>query len=247
MITLQTSGRFGNNVQQFINAIAIGERKNIPIVKYSFPQFSNNTVRIQYDPKRDINYSKLSDTFYTISEPIEYKERQRIATKYLLPILKYYKQETRFEDYYTSALFVHIRSGDLFKNEVVHPDYTQPPLAYYTKIFAMEQDRKILVFYEDDANPVVNALKKLYPSAEFYSVPLVVLITIFMNAQYIVNNVGTLIQSIVCFNTNVKKIYSTVEIIPDKTIIIDLPNYITTWKNTEEQRSMMLIYTLTDI
>jgi len=247
MITLQPYGRFGNNVQQFINAIAIAEHKNIPIVKYRFPNFSNNTLRIQYDTKRDLNYSKLSDTFYNIPDPLEFKEKQRIARKYLLPILKYYKLPTRFEDYYTSALFVHIRSGDLFKNKVVHPDYTQPPLAYYTKIFSMEQDRKILVFYEDDANPVVNALKKLYPSAEFYSVPLVVLITIFMNAQHIVNNVGTLIQSIVCFNTNVKKIYSTSKIIPNKTILIDLPNYIRIWKNTEEQRSMMLTYTLTDI
>ena len=64
-----------------------------------------------------------------------------------------------------------------------------------------------------------------------------------MNARHIVNNVGTLIQGISYFNRNIQTFYATTEVVPNTTII-SLPNYITEWKNTEEQRQFMLDYTI---
>jgi len=233
MITVEISGRFGNNVEQFINAIYIAEQNNIPRIRYNFPQFKENNLKI---PTGSVNFIKMSDNFVGIHTP--FKDRSRIARTLLLPILKY-SNVTNFEPYYEDGLFVHIRSGDIFKTEDPHPNYAQPPLYYYDTIFAKEP-RKILVFYEDDANPVVNALKSKYPDALFNRVSLSMLIGIFMNARHIVNSVGTLITSISYFNKNMKTLYSCKEF-PGATVI-DLPNYISVWKNTEEQKALMLEY-----
>ena len=234
MITVEISGRFGNNVEQFINAIYIAEQNKIPRVRYNFPQFKENILKIPFTEAT--SFTKIIDNFVGIHTP--FKDRLRIARTRLLPILKY-SNVTDFESYYDSALFVHIRSGDIFKTDDPHPNYTQPPLYYYDTIFAKES-RKILVFYEDDANPVVNALKSKYPDALFNRVSLSMLIGIFMNARHIVNSVGTLITSISYFNKNMKTLYSCKEF-PGATVI-NLPNYITVWKNTEEQRKIMLEY-----
>ena len=242
MITIQPSGRFGNNVQQFIHAIYIAENKHIPIIKYTFPQFKQTTLRIRFNELDDMNFSKITDTFYNIDTIIPFEDKQRIARLYLLPILKYITP-TGYEQYYSTSLFVHIRSGDIFKSSNPHPKYAQPPLAYYDTIFALEPNKQIFIFYEDNLNPVVNALREKYPQANFNSVSLGELISIFMNVHHIVNNVGTLIQAISYFNRNIKTFYSTVTVVPNTTII-SLPNYITEWKNTEEQRQYMLEYTI---
>lgn len=242
MITIQPSGRFGNNIQQFIHAIYIAEKKHIPFIKYTFPQFKKTTLRIRFNELDDMNFSKMTDTFYNIHDIVSFEDKQRIACSYLLPLLKY-TSPTGYEQHYSTGLFVHIRSGDIFKSSNPHPNYAQPPLVYYETIFALEPNRQIFVFYEDDLNPVVNALREKYSCAKFSSISLGELISIFMNARHIVNNVGTLIQGISYFNRNIQTFYATTEVVPNTTII-SLPNYITEWKNTEEQRQFMLDYTI---
>ena len=243
MISIEKYGRFGNNVQQIINAIYTAEEKHITIIKYSLPQFKNFTINLKFE---DTNSIKIHDTFFRIDYELSYKDKQRIAIQYLLPILIYSRLPTGFEDHYSSALFVHIRSGDIFINKG-ESKYTQPPLDYYITIFSKEKSRQFIILYEDDKNPVVNALKSLYPTAIFKCVRLDILITIFMNAQHIVNSVGTLIKGISYFNTTIKTFYSTINYHIKKDdisnmTIVSLPNYITNWENTENQRKIMIDY-----
>ena len=133
----------------------------------------------------------------------------------------------------------------IFFKKTLTLDTPNPPLDYYTTIFNQEA-RAIYIFYEDDGNPVVKALKTKYPNIIFNTVKLSELITIFMNAEYVVNSVGSLISSILFFNKKLKKIYSVENSNLDqsKLIKIDLPDYITTWRNTKEQRDFMLTYRL---
>ena len=123
MLTIQTTGRFGNNVVQFINAIYIAKQKSTPCIKYSFLQFNNSRLDL---PTNNINRIKISDSFFNSDISLSFEEKQQIALQYLLPILKYSKTVTGFEAHYSNALFVHIRSGDIFQ-ENPHPGYTQPP------------------------------------------------------------------------------------------------------------------------
>ena len=157
-----------------------------------------------------------------------------------MPILKF-KTPDRYKPYYDSALFIHIRSGDLFRGGGSNPGYTQPPLDYYKKIFNCEKRRKF-VFYEDDANPVVNKLKELYPKVAFRSVSLIILIGIFKNAARVVCGNGTLIPNILLFNNKLKYSYSTVNAAGPLTIKAKTPNYITKWENTCSQKELMLKY-----
>jgi hypothetical protein len=126
----------------------------------------------------------------------------------------------------------------------VHPGYAQPPLDYYVKIFGMHPEKAQFVFYEDDKNPVVNQLKHLYPLATFGTVSQAKIIGIFMNAEHIVSGNGTFLNAIILFNNNLKAYYYPSNI-PRRSgcyFGVGLPNYITTWQNTEEQRRFMLEY-----
>jgi hypothetical protein len=247
MLIIQQSGRFGNNTLQFIHAILIAEHLNIPIIQYTFPQYKGNKLKLKLKEGSYVNSTNYSDTFLQIEKyypylSISFTQKQQIAVTYLLPILKYSKEPTSLESYYTSCLFIHIRSGDIFDTtHQVHPEYAQPPLDFYKKIIEREQ-KQVLLIYEDRNNPVVDALSSTYPTIKMYSFDLPTTITIFMNAQHIVCSNGTFISSILYFNRTIKTVYSTVQLVPERTHVVSLPNYITEWNHTKEQREFMLSY-----
>ena len=248
MIIIQQCGRFGNNTVQFIHAILVAEHLNIPIIQYTFHQYKGNKLKLKIKEGSYVNTTNHSDTFLHIDKlypnlSLSFKEKQRVALHYLLPILKYSKEPISLEQYYASGLFIHIRSGDIFDTSTsVHPEYIQPPLDFYKKIIDIHPSRKIIILYEDTKNPVVNVLKSLYPTALFYSLDLPTTISVFMNSRHIVCGTGTFISSILYFNTSIDSVYSTVDIVPGKTKLIQLPNYITEWNNTAEQRKTMIEY-----
>lgn len=111
----------------------------------------------------------------------------------------------------------------------------------------MYPEKKRNVFYEDDKNPVVNELKRLYPEAIFASVSVEKIIGIFMNAQYIISGNGTFINGVIFFYSMLKVHYCPAAR-PSRSgcnVGVGLPNYITCWQNTEEQRKFMLEYNST--
>lgn len=245
-----TYGRFGNNVQQLVNCISIALKTGVTTVNFDFDGFHKNTIHLGQEsqvhegscPRRIVSYFYYRNqlkTVYKKYEPSPYYERKDICMKYILPILKF-RNPDRYKPYYDSALFIHIRSGDIFRGGGGHPGYIQPPLEFYIKIFNREKRRKF-VFYEDDVNPVVNKLKSLFPNVTFASVSLHELIGVFINASYVVCGKGTLIPQILLFNNKLKFCYSTQNCGP-LTIYAHVPNYIDVWANTEEQKRLMIKY-----
>ena len=180
-------------------------------------------------------------------------------TKYIKPILNYI-QDDEYTPFYENSLFIHIRSGDIFGEfgKCVNHNYTQPPLDYYIKIFELEKNKRKFIFIEDNKNPVVNELKSLYPEINFLNISVKKLFGIFINAYYVVSGNGTFIQSILLFNSNLKLHYTTggggptaggrdflyncIDKEFPKTILAKFPNYIDEWKNTPEQRKLMIDY-----
>ena len=190
------------------------------------------------------------------------KNSYLILTRYIKPIL-IYDIDTEYVSLYKNSLFIHIRSGDIFKNNRVSPHYAQPPLDYYIKIFELENDKRKFIFIEDDKNPVVNKLKGLYPDIIFACVSVEKLIGIFMNAEYVVSGNGTFISSILLFNNKLKLhytagaggesgggipfLYNNITKQYPKTILAKFPKYINIWKNTPKQRNLMIEYNNTII
>ena len=66
---------------------------------------------------------------------------------------------------------VHIRSGDLFDRADPHPNFVQPPLAYYTTALrhfaAPRTGVHVTLVYEDEGNPVIAALRAFSTHAGF--------------------------------------------------------------------------------
>lgn len=256
MIRVRRYQRFGNNVVQLINAIHIAETLNVKTIVFpiAMKEFTTNRIPICIRGPAYIG-EDISGIFYFDEENMKqfpeltmlsFVEKQRIATQYLLPILASSPPPDTID--FENTLCIHIRSGDLFSDPKPHCLYAQPPLDYYTKIIATHPEKKVYVVYEDDANPVVNALRGVCPSGTFASLSLPETIGVFLKANYIVCGFGTFIYSIATMNKVFQTIYVPLSMKKEyyksepRVVYYDLPGYITRWKNTEEQRNIMLIY-----
>lgn len=261
VLVVQPLGRFGNNVIQLIHAIHIAETYNINIVRFhKFPQFTTNEVRLNRitnrankdHPLRKIRvqghffyeYKNLAD--FAGLQPSSQANNNRIALEYIRPILRL-SSDLPFQPDFDNTLFIHIRSGDLFRGGGSHGAYAQPPLDYYTRILSLEKEKTVVVLYEDTGNPVVQALQVAFPHIQLYSLPLYETIYVFVHAKYVVSGVGSFIPMILSMNGVYTKLYlpdlnNTGLTNTDKCTYIRVPNYITVWQNTAEQRNLMLSY-----
>ncbi len=58
-------------------------------------------------------------------------------------------------------LFIHIRSGDAFKNKKPHKDYAQPPLCFYISILQNYKFQKVYILSENNNNPNTEHLNEV--------------------------------------------------------------------------------------
>ena len=144
-----------------------------------------------------------------------------------------------------------MRSGDIFSNNP-HNAYVQPPLSFYTNIISDYNNIKIVC--EDKKNPCVNELLKS-DNVEYISNTLKEDLSLLSNASNVVVGFGTFGLLVYFMNTNLKNLYIPKYVCDffikgknwgeDVNVhVIDLPNYIKIgdWKNSVEQRNMMLSY-----
>lgn len=247
--------RFGNNILQMIHAIHIAETFGIRVIRFNFDHFTTNVLYVNSNTKSSLYKDvRIVDKFYYETNnlrlfpgllPMTETDRNRIACTYLKPILKHVQPSSFLPDY-ENTLFVHIRSGDVF-SEKIHAAYIQPPVDYYRLIFSLEKSKQIVVIYEDEKNPVVNVLREQYPHILFYTLPLLETISVFLHAKYAAIGFGTFIPSILSMNMNCEKVYSMKKYCPipwknSKCVYVRLPRYLTSWVNTEENRTAMVTY-----
>jgi len=243
-ILIESGERFGNNIKQLLNAIYLAEKTNTPLITFKFDHF--NTTKFRVAVKEPRSTLKVSHSFfYNIKSefpdytPPDESTISRIGG-YIKPLI-HYIDDPKYD--YENGLFVHIRSGDIFSSPCPHPKYMQPPLDYYLKIFHLEHSRTIYIFHEDTHNPVVNALKEIFPNISNISIPMENLIGVFLKARYVVSGNSTLIASILIMNRDLVRHYSTASFArSSKTIYVPLPGYIKEWRNTKEQQMIMLNY-----
>ena len=187
-------------------------------------------------------------------EPIAMKT---LFIKYINPVLTKFSFQLVDILENEQTLMIHIRGGDVFKGNGAHKSYVQPPLAYYKKIIDSRDWYAILVAYENDKNPCVDALQEHYSERQnilFQSEDLIIDINTLTTAKNLCVGAGTFGLMLYLMSPNITDLYIpqyALDELPAGNWGIevhseDLPNYIPmgTWENKPEQRQLMLDYKL---
>lgn len=106
--------------------------------------------------------------------------------------------------------FIYIRSGDLFNDPVPKSGkcHAQPPLCFFTKILNHITFSKVYIISEDNKNPVVNKLLKLYSYIHYHKRYLKLDISYLVNAYNIAGGgYSTFFNAILLLNKNLENIW----------------------------------------
>ena len=245
-------GRLGNNILQLIRAIhyaVLNSHKTIHFQQHSL--VTSNIITLENI--ENIDKSTINDTFfslkkYNITDPEPYVMKEYFQ-KYIKSIFKI-QTENNNDVTDDKTIHIHFRGGDIFSSNP-HKAYLQPPLSYYKDIINEYDSIKLVC--EDKKNPCINELLK-QENVEYISNTLENDLSILSNVSNLVIGFGTFGFLLYLMNPKLKKLF-----VPDffvnelpkgswgndiKVHIIELPNYIKVneWKNSNEQRKMMLEY-----
>lgn len=165
-----------------------------------------------------------------------------------------------------NALYIHLRSGDIFKKVPPHRDYGQPPLAFYTKIIRSQPWTKVHLVFEDQFNPVIPALQSFLNESEVeyetHSGDIHHDIEVLLRAKNLVIARGTFIYPILCISKNINQVFyfevdeHSLWGLQNSPIsfhkCIDLggsyrSTILTQWKNDAQQNELMIAYQETQI
>jgi len=172
-------GRFGNNIYQIINAVAIARRIGLKYIRCSnFDLLDLVEPRtfggITFLPKnlplpgdgmflkgRFFDMREFSSIF--VNNAITPEEREVIVSSCIRPLCNF--SGVHSDEKLQDELTIHIRAGDIFRvSPPPHPYYVQPPFSFYKmvieKLIASGDICCVRVIYQDRSNPCVGALEE---------------------------------------------------------------------------------------
>ena len=105
-------------------------------------------------------------------------------------------------------LYINIRSGDIFINQIHHL-YSQPPLCFYQKIINenIYKYKNIYILSNGHENPIVNELLKIYPKIKYIHGSEEYDSSIIINAYNFVMSISTFPMALISLNNNLKNLY----------------------------------------
>jgi len=262
-------GRLGNNIQQLRNAIFIGILENYNVVIPPNNCFNSTYVIINKNITRSDKNIRYRHNCWKIGTADNYAIKMRecidrndwnenapdgskvkdldIINKVIRSKLIGLCNIIPNKIIKSNDLLIHIRSGDIFKNNP-HGGYTPPPLSYYIHIIDTNTYNNIYLIAENKANPCIQRLLDLYPNIKFTEQSLTLDLELVLGAQNIVSSVGSFIPSILQLSPRSHNVYSPAY---DNQNInkynIKLGKYKTLmspWKNTPTQRNILLTHRL---
>lgn len=251
--------QLGNNFMQLSNTVYLSEVMNVSTI-YIPEGFCliNNPITTSKGIKIIPTNETPSDAFVSCSKLFlmlsdKYCTEDRVyefASEVLKSIPK-----VKINKY---GLYIHIRSGDIFKENPCAL-YGQPPLCFYESIIEKWGFNDIYILSQDTKNPVINSLVQRY-DAKLIVTDLPRTIGYILNAKNLVMSFGTFMPSLLklipedpekrifrygnnfYFNRAVWKKFFFTGI--SKYYQNNLLN--NNWNNTEEQRNIMLNETCGD-
>ena len=147
-------------------------------------------------------------------------------------------------------LIIKLRSGDIFINRI-DLDYSQPPLCFYQKIINEHKFNNIYILSNGHENPVVDELLKLYNKIKYIEGKLEEAISIIVNAYNLVLPISTFPMTLIWINNNLRNLFIyelgsytlrknnyTIHKMKPSNIYLKLMKH--NWKNTKEQKDLML-------
>jgi hypothetical protein len=167
------AGRLGNHLMQLVQATHVAHELGVDTIYVPSMQWFEiashassacGLTYMSYADLEDISVPALFGTFlFEDLEPaasvLDGGLRQRLVERHVSslftpPPLRAVRPPNH--------VAVHLRSGDLFDRPDPHPNFVQPPLAFYTTAlshFAAAQPAlHVTLVYEDEGNPVIAAL-----------------------------------------------------------------------------------------
>lgn len=259
-------GRTGNNIQQVANGLVLAEKRGHSfdqeldhslIEKFQY-NFGKDGIKVStrfFSWKPLVNCEE--NTTYGanelgVSKEYLFQNLRRICKDFVRPNLKI-PELPPFDD---ETLVIHIRGGDIFDKEFEIPtNYVQNPLSFYLKIIPKFKNTLVVV-EPNSKNPILNELQKI-PNLKFQSSSLAEDFATLLAAKNLATSgVGTFAISAAFCSDSIRNLFVT-DIFLDEhlnhSILYNsditiyeykirnfIPVYPCTWKNSPEQRKLML-------
>jgi len=157
-------------------------------------------------------------------------------------------------------LYIHIRSGDIFKNNI-HKPYAQPPLCFYISIFKNFNFSTIYLISQDKYNPTIDKIMTKFKNIIYLNNNLEYDLSCLMNSYNLVASISSFLNTIIILNSKLENlweynIYQMFEkIVQYHYDLFEFPNNFTiyrmeaskyyknkmyVWKNNKIQRKLMI-------
>ena len=205
---LKESLKFGNSMILLNNLIAYCEVLNI----------RNIYLNIEQDwPIVDDIFTDRINIYFVSPYQIECEDKAVLCPDYkpfyYLTVVKPEIRVNLFKDEVKrnlpvintdrNDLYIHIRSGDIFKRRP-NTVYAQPPLCFYQKILNNFFFKNIYIVSENRKNPIINLLTKEFPEIIFIDNYIETDAAILSNAYNIVGSMSSFLTTLVMINDNIK-------------------------------------------
>lgn len=261
--------RWGNSLVQLSNAIEIAARHGIarvyaPDFWWVSPHAGTDGTGITVEPGpapagaavlagRFYYRDSLAPLYATKGKSIEAIRENLLRVRGQIPLLA--PRPAWPEDH----LVIHIRAGDVFEG-AGHPLYGQPPLAFYTLVLKALPWRRVTLVCEDRANPVVDALlawrQPGVPPVEYRAGSLAEDLEILLSATSLVASLGTFMPAVLALSANARRVacfeniwygqnlhqHAELLVVRDVAGGYSPQVLVRNWRNTANQRALMLEY-----
>ena len=267
------SGRLGNNIQQVANCIMAAE-KNGGLFEQTLDHDIISKFSISFGPSRagfsgrfyawepTIHCERgIKEGHNEIGIPVDYVQSnmRRVCKEYVAPHLNLPKKEPIGED----TIVMHLRSGDNYHRVFDPPtNYIPNPLAFYNPLIE-EYEKCILITEPDKNNPIIHELEKV-DKVQIQSSTVADDFATLMSAKNVtLSGVGTFAMAAALCSSEIEKLYgsdifltehlnvSMMTGYPVEVFEFKLPRYIQNnpcgWRNTKEQRELLINYTQPEI
>ena len=274
-VAIAKQSRFSNAIAKIYNAYCFAARWRIPKVycgdlEILMEGAGMGSVSFFRGEPREKNY--LTSLFFynkTLADLCRGAPSRLQVLRSLVPYYRFTVPAPLAAEEGNRDLYIHIRSGDLFRKEAPHFQYGQPPLSFYKKVLAYQKWERVFLVYEDQTNPVIAALEE---SLRLLGMPwkaqsgdLRSDIEFLCRAKNLVVGRGTFIYPVLCVSPNIQRVFffeeeptycfddnqrimwgldkSSIEFTTVRDVTgIYRADILTRWTNSEEQRELMLTY-----
>ena len=185
-----------------ISNIYLNSKKNWPISQNITSKKINISIiskkNLDFKNKNIVTFDKKNIYFQRVIKPEIRIDLLKNEIKKNLPKIKINQTD----------LFIHIRSGDIFKYRPnINSNYAQPPLCFYQSIITTFNFTKIYIISQDKENPIIDILIEKFPNIIFNKNKLEKDVSILVNAYNIVGSISSFFTTLIIINENLENIW----------------------------------------